>query len=197
MKLHELHVRDARAGQIRQRDAVAGRDRRIRRFAVHLARAAGRDQRRAGARLANPAARVEETHARHAAVLDERLDRERMIDDRDVRLPHQTGGQHSRLISRPVASRACRTRRTECAPFAGQVERAVRPTVEAGAPCFEFADVPRPFFHQHAHGCRVAQAVAGRDRVGKMQVGRIVGTHGRRDAALGEPGAARRRDPTS
>ena len=47
MKLHELEIRHARAGPPREGDAVAGRDRRIGRFAEDLTRAAGRQQRRA------------------------------------------------------------------------------------------------------------------------------------------------------
>ena len=50
MKLHELEVRDARAGAIRHRHAVAGRDRGIGRVAIDLTGAAGRQQHDAGAR---------------------------------------------------------------------------------------------------------------------------------------------------
>ena len=50
MELDELQVGDARAGVIRERDAVAGRHRGVRRLAEHLAGAAGGEQRRAAPR---------------------------------------------------------------------------------------------------------------------------------------------------
>ena len=63
VKLHELHVGDARARAIRQRDAVAGRHFGIRRFREHLTRTACREQRRAPERAARLAARIDEAHA--------------------------------------------------------------------------------------------------------------------------------------
>ncbi len=48
MKLDELEIGDAGAGVIRERDAVAGRHRRVGRLAEHLTGAAGRQQRRRG-----------------------------------------------------------------------------------------------------------------------------------------------------
>ena len=59
MKLDELEIRDARAGVVRERDPVAGRDRGVRRLAKHLTGTAGRQQCRARVHLAARAARVE------------------------------------------------------------------------------------------------------------------------------------------
>ena len=72
MKLHELHVGDARARAIGQRDAVAGRHRRIGRLAEHLPGAAGRQQRRRARTRARLSLLVDEPHAGTAAVLDDR-----------------------------------------------------------------------------------------------------------------------------
>ena len=46
MELDELEIGDTSARPPRERDAVAGRDRRVRRLAEHLTGAAGRHQRR-------------------------------------------------------------------------------------------------------------------------------------------------------
>ena len=48
MKLHELHVGERDAGAMRDREAVAGRDDGIRRVAIDLAAAAGREHGRVG-----------------------------------------------------------------------------------------------------------------------------------------------------
>ena len=64
MKLDELEIGDPRAGVIRQRDAVAGGDRRVRRFAEHLSGAAGREQRGIGAELLTRAGPIEEGRRR-------------------------------------------------------------------------------------------------------------------------------------
>ena len=59
MELHELEVADARARVEGERDAIAGRDRRVGGFAKHLAGPAGRQQRprRAHASAAAPGCR--------------------------------------------------------------------------------------------------------------------------------------------
>ena len=64
MKLDELEIGDPRAGVIRERDAVAGGHRRIRRLAEDLSGAAGREQRRVGAELLTRAGRIEEARRR-------------------------------------------------------------------------------------------------------------------------------------
>jgi hypothetical protein len=76
-------------------------------------------------------------------------------------------------ISRPVASRACSTRRALCAP-SRQRRLAVGVAIEPRAPVHQLADVPRPFLDEHAHGRFVAQPVAGGDRVGARADRRIV-----------------------
>ena len=68
MKLDELQIGDARAGVIRERDAVAGGDAGIGRFAEDLTGAAGRQQRRVRANLL-PLARCDRrTRRRRPAV---------------------------------------------------------------------------------------------------------------------------------
>ena len=104
MKLDELQVGDARARAVRHRHPVAGRDRRIRRLAEHLAGAAGRQQ-RAAARA--PIARVPSsrrtrrpTHCRSSTMSDttRACDWMRTLASRDTR------SHSARPISRPVAS---------------------------------------------------------------------------------------------
>ena len=55
MELDELHVHDRGARQIRDRHAIAGRDRWIRRLPVNLSRASRREQRARCPRDGEPA----------------------------------------------------------------------------------------------------------------------------------------------
>ena len=59
VELHELEVGDARAGRPGHRDPVAGRHLGVGRLAEHLAGAAGREQRRAGAGRPRRAVRIQ------------------------------------------------------------------------------------------------------------------------------------------
>ena len=119
MKLDELEIGDARPGAVRQRDAVAGRDRRIGRLAEHLPGAAGREQHApARARRRSAPSSLQKPRADAAAVLDDEADDPRVIACVVTRGSCDARSQSTRPISRPVASRACSTRRTLCAAFA-------------------------------------------------------------------------------
>ena len=111
-------------------------------------------------------------------------DRARDAGGRDARR------QSTRPISRPVASRACSTRRTLCAPSRPSAASPSASRSNARAPLDQLADVARPFLDQHAHRALVAQAVAGGDRVGRVQLRRIVGADRGGDAALRVAGVA-------
>jgi hypothetical protein len=68
VELDELDIGDPRSGVVRQGNAVACGNRRVCRFAENLSGAACCQQRGAGAELLTRARRIEEGHARHAAV---------------------------------------------------------------------------------------------------------------------------------
>ena len=108
----------ARAGAIRHRDAVAGRDRRI-------GRLADRPARRRRSRAAPTCARAtpRSPSSCRNSTPTQRPSSTIRIDDARVRVRSATLGERrrraataTRPISRPVASCACSTRRTLCAP---------------------------------------------------------------------------------
>jgi 3-dehydroquinate synthase len=187
VELHELEVRHRRPGAKGHRDSVTSRDTRVGGFTIHLACAAGGEQHRVGARLVERTVRADETRAGTPAVLDDQIDDARMCvggDTRQLRgaLPQRpsdlaaggiTGMQHAAGAVRP---------------FDRERRRAVLLPVELCAPLDQLADVSRPVLHQHLHGANVAESVAGRDRILGVKLRRIVGTKGRRDAALGVAG---------
>ena len=69
-----------------------------------------------------------------------------------------------------------------------QLEGAVAVTIEAGAHVDEIGNGRRGTFEDAMRGFGIAKAVAGRERVGDMEVGAVVGADAGGDAALG-PGA--------
>ena len=87
-------------------------------------------------------------------------------------------------MSRPVASPACRMRRTLCAASRPKAGCPVASRSNSHAPVDQLANVARTVLDQRAHGRLVAQAVAGRHRVAAVQLGAVVGAHRRGDAAL-------------
>ena len=116
VELHELEVAHLCAAPVRHREAVAGRDRGIRRLAEHASGAAGGEQhgaahapRRSGRRHTRSATPRHSPSAISSVVASVSC-RPRTAAPPPLRL-------HSvRAISRPVTSRACSTRRTLCAP---------------------------------------------------------------------------------
>ena len=191
MELHELEIGDARAGAPRQRDAVAGRDRRIGRLAEDLSGAAGRQQHRAAPSIVAGVARVAIRRARRSgrprtisAIARVWLSTVHARVGRDAR-PQQPADLASGRVARVQhAAHAVRALAAErrAAPVAIAIER--------GAPLEQLADVADAVLHEHAHGVFVAQAVAGGHRVGEMLLRRILGADRGGDAALRVAGVA-------
>ena len=72
------------------------------------------------------------------------------------------------------------------AALAGQQQPALGVAVEGGAERDQLVDAGRSLVDQHPHGVHVAQARAGGERVGEVQVGGVgVAAEHRGDAALG------------
>ena len=192
MKLHELEVGDARAGQKRERDAVAGGDGRIGRLAEDLSGAAGREQRGRRARLDQPAVAVEESDAtRRARRSTIACTTVAWSIDRQRRRRAEPRGQHAAdLPSGGVCGVQHAPHRVRA--LARQMRRAVRQRGRTRRPtraARRRSAAPR--CDQDVHGLRVAQAVAGRDRVGGVQRRRVVGADRCRNAALRVASAAR------
>ena len=192
MKLDELEIGNAGAGVIRERDAVAGGDRRIGGLAKDLAGAACREQRTRRARLLQAAVAIEETNAFNGAAGHEQVGHQRMIDHVDGRqCPHPLPQHAANLAAGGIAG-------MEHAPhavsrLAPERRAAALVAIEAGTPLQQLADVSRSLLNQHAHRALVAQPVAGAHGVGGVKRRRIVLTERRRDAALRVPGVAFRR----
>src|SRR5439155_26927298 len=85
MKLDELEIGDERARPIRQRDAIASRDRRIGGFAEDLTGAARGEQHGMGANLLAGPRPIEERDAGDLATIHHQLAYEPMIDRLDRR----------------------------------------------------------------------------------------------------------------
>ena len=183
VELHELEIRHGRARAIRHRHAVAGRHWRIRRIAEYVAGAAGREQHQVCRRDAHRAVLVKNPRAGAARVVDDELDGARVIGRANAGERRGAEPQDAPdLAARRVA-------RMEHAPRAvraldRQRRRAVSLAIERRAPCHQLADVTRPFFDEHLHGARVAEAISRGHRVGRVERRRIPGTDRRGDAAL-------------
>ena len=191
VKLDELEVGHARAGLERHGDAVAGRDGG---FVVSRKTCPAPPVASSVARRSTSSSRPSPTDERRAATHRRR----RITSDiasassmtRDARGAPRRCCHSTRPISRPVASRACSTRRTLCA--------ASRPS--AGAPSASRSKrAPQSISSRRSADRRSTstwtasghtEAVAGGDRVRDVQLGRIVGADRCGDAALGVAGIA-------
>ena len=170
MELHELEIGDARAGvdtpsRCRRRSRPRG-------FVVSRNTCPAppvASSTRRGARRRDAGRRRQEPRADAAAVLDHQLDDPRVVVRPTVG-SCDARSHRTRPISRPVASRACSTRRTLCAPSHRQRRRAVGSTIERRAPATSARGRKRgPSSTSTLTAALVAQTVAGRQRVGGMQ----------------------------
>ena len=173
MELHELEVGARDAGLQRERDAVAGRQRRVGGDREALADTAGREHDVGGAHeldlavgssAITPAQRPSSTSSSIA---------NQPLADLDRR-PRSTAATSARSISAPVASPpACTTRASEWPPSRAScsvVAVGAGLGVELRAERRELADPVGTFGHEHLHRVDVAQAGAGGERVGEVQL---------------------------
>ena len=174
MELHELEVGDARAGELRHRDAVAGGHLRVGRLAEHLAGAAGREQRGAGADRPWRAAGIEVADADGAAVLERDAGGAGVLDGVDARMRRRPAPR----ACRRWCGRSCRARgarggrcappRAPARPRRSAGDRTRRPSPSARG------RRPGPALDQDAHRVEIAEPVAGRQRVLQVQRGIVV-----------------------
>ena len=144
VELHELHVGDRRTCAQRERDAVAGSDRRIRGRREHLAEPAGRQHNRATERRTDTVAAAGADHVQGdtagATVSGlQQVDDERVLDDLDA------FGRLHRSDQRPLdfgaggIAAGVRDATAKVTAFAGEREITGVVEVEPGAELDEFA----------------------------------------------------------
>ena len=132
------------------------------------------------------AARRQGQHARAAAALDQQV--ERRTTPRARRWPSGTvAATSARSTSAPVAAPpACTTRAGSGRPRGPAPAAPVASRSNSTPSAISSCDAARALVDEDAHRLLVAQAGAGRQRVGEVQVGRVlVGAEHRGDAALG------------
>ena len=189
VELHELEIDHLGAGFVGHGDAVARRDVRIRRLVIDLTGTAGGEQHAAGAGDGEPAIGRQEARTDAASAFDHETD-----DARMVLRPHarQLGRTIPEDASNLAAGRIVRVQHSPrtMSRFHGERGLAVRRAIEADAPCHQFANETRAVLDEHLHRARIAKAVAGGNRIGRMQLRRVAGSYSRRDAALRVTGIA-------
>ncbi len=183
MKLDEFEISNAGAGPVGERDAVASRHFRIRRFAEDLPCAAGCQQRGTSADFVATGIPVEISDAVGAAVMNEHLSHERVIDRHHRRQCANLFPQHPPNLA-PGGVAGVQHAAHAVRRFAPQRKGASVVSLEPGPPRDQFADTLRAVLDQHAHGILVAQAVAGANRVGGVQRRAVVRSDRGCDTAL-------------
>jgi len=195
MELNEFQIGDAGAGSMRDRDAVAGRDRGVRRLPEDLAGAAGGEQGRRGADLPFRAAFVEVFDAADArqprVAFDDQIADEGMIERRDRRQAGDPEPQHAAdLTARRITGVQHPPHRVR--GLASEGEAAARAALEGRPPFDQLVDASRTFLSQDRDGLFVAQAVASANRIRRVQRRGVIVADGGGDAALRVAGIALR-----
>ena len=185
------------AGPQRQRDAVAGRHRRVGGDREQLAGAAGRERSCRGAHGSRPARRrVERVHADAPAALDDELDREAPLAHLDqVERVHRGDERPLDLGAGRVAA-GVHDARQRVAALARERSAAVAPSPvrsNTAPSAMSSRTRPGPFGDEHPHRVDVAQPGAGGERVGEVQLGRVGLVERGGDATLRVPGRRERR----
>ena len=183
VELHELDVADRHAGTQRDREPVAGRGRRVRRHLEELARAAGREDHARRLELV-AAACVADREAVARAVLDEQPTA--TACSRISATVPCVAATRARSTSAPVAAPpACRIRAWEWPPSRARCRTPVASRSKTAPSAISSSTRGGPSLDEDAHRVDVAQPRAGSERVGEVQVRRVlVVVEDRRDAAL-------------
>ena len=140
-------------------------------------------------KLLTRAGSIEERDAADAAVFDQQLRDERVMNRLDRRqaadaLPEHAADFPARSRRRHAAPAA------RCAPPRARARASTCVPLEARAPVEQLAHVRRPLLDEHAYGLLVAQPVARANRVGRVQLRTVVVADRRGDAALRVAGVA-------
>ncbi len=158
-------------------------------LAEHLAGTAGGQQCGAGAHLMAAPVGVEVAHAAREAGIDDDLGDERVIDGVDRRQRADAIPEHAADLA--AGRVACMQDAADAVRgLAAERQPPSRVEVELRAPLDQLTDVGRTVLDQHADRLFVAEAVAGADRIRRVQRGAVVVAHRRGDAALRVAGVA-------
>jgi hypothetical protein len=183
MKLDELEVDDGGARAVRHRDAITRRDLRVCGFVIDLPCSASRKQHCSRECRRQFSVTGQETHPDAAAVFDDESDNARVIMRLDLwqlrrTFPENAADLSTRCIAH-VKNAPGTVGRFHC-------ERgfSIRRAIELNAPRAQFADESRTILHEYLDRGRIAQSIAGRHRVGGMQLRSIGRPNGRGNAAL-------------
>ena len=190
MELHELHVGQRHAGAMRDREAVAGGDDGIRRVAIDLAAAAGREHGRVGDDLGRAAgdARAHADALRRAATMRSST---RACSSTRMRSLARTRAMSVRATSAPVWSPCAWTMRfVECAASRPSLSSPARVEIELRAGRLQLAHARRPFLHEHLTAAASHSAAPAASVSCRCSVGRIAGAERGGDAALRVRGGA-------
>ena len=189
MELHELQVDDLGAGLERHGNSVSRGDVRVRRFVIDLTRSTRREKHASGARHGHSAVIEEKPRAEAASVFDHEADDPRMILGRHARqlrsaLPEHPADLATGCIVRVQnSSRAMRRLHRER-------RLPVRRAVESNTPRHQLSNEAGTVLDENLDCEWIAESVAGRNRVCRMQLRCITRTDGRRNASLRMTGVA-------
>ena len=189
MELHELHVGQRRAGPCRQRQPLADGAQRIGGVGVEPAQSAGR-QHDPAARQQAGIGRTRRQHAGNAAVVDQQAAGFQPLDHRDRGRGLHRGDQGAhdrgpRTVARDMDDAAAGVRRLQA-----ERQAAGRIADEHHAVALQLDDGGGRRRGDAAGDGGIAEAIAGRQRVGGVQGRPVVLAHRGGDAALG-PGRRR------
>jgi 3-dehydroquinate synthase len=189
MKLNKLEIDDCRAGAVRHRDTISRRNLRVCGFVIHLPCTAGCEQHRSG-NCGDQLAVTRQKSSTHAAIgIDHEINHARVIARRHAGQAGRPFPENATDL--PPGCVAC----MKHAPgtvgrFHREREFSIRCAVELNSPGDQFAHEPRPILDENLDGVRIAQAITGGDRVGRVQLRRVTRADRRRNAPLRVTGVA-------
>jgi hypothetical protein len=185
MELAELKVSNGRARPNRDRHAVRGRRRRVRGGRPKLARPASGERDASGMDRDYLIVRKGHDYTRALAIIDDQIDRETALDDFDIGA--RADGSHECPLyfsASRISSRVQDTPATVCSlPAKGQLS-GIGVAIKGRPQRQEPFDRCWTIHYQFVDRIRIAQAGAGIERVGFMQLYGVVRANCRRETAL-------------
>jgi hypothetical protein len=193
MVLDELHVFERRAGAIRQRHAVAGLDRSVRRERKHAAAAAGaEDDGMRRNRLDASRHQIDRDDALHAPVVLEQGGDEPLVVAGDARVLQRRLEERVQHVEAGLVGREPRAHLLHAAERT-HADAAVGLAAPWAAPVLEAQQFLRRFPDERLDRVLIAQPVAARDGVVSVLVEGVVAADHAGGAALGRHGVASHR----
>jgi 3-dehydroquinate synthase len=189
MELDELEIDHRRTRAVGHRDAVSRRDVRIRGFVIHLPGAASREQHGSCKCRHQLAVTGQKPSPDTAAGINDEINDAGMIVGLDLGQLRCAFPEHAADLTAGRVACMKHAPRT-MGRFHRERECSIGRTIELDTPRDQFADESRTIFDKDLDGARVAQAVAGGDRVRRMQLRRVIRSDRRGNAALRVAGIA-------